>query len=110
ISGKVSLQHREFQQLLPNGTYWNATENVFQLPEELGTKTPHISSIYIPNTIPILSEALAADLNASINLDLLAPGFESHPEVAAIYFISDSAIPFTIQISILLATCRPTST
>ncbi len=78
------------QLLLPNGTYWNATENVFQLPGgQLGNKDSAISSIYIPNTIPF-SEALAADLNASINLDLLAPGvLESHPEVAAIYFISD---------------------
>lgn len=71
------------------GAYWNAKDKVFQLPNgQYGNAKTDPAAIFIPNTYP-LNDELIAELNKSIYLDFLAPGFlESHEDVAAVYYIS----------------------
>ena len=75
--------------LLQQGVYWNATEKLFQLPGgQYGNSSLDPSSIFIPNSYQV-SDEMIQDLNTTMYLDLLAPGFlESHPEAVAVYYIS----------------------
>jgi len=82
-----SLAQRK--QTFGEGTYWNAAEKVFQLSGgQYGNSSRDPSSVFIPNMYT-LSEEMTADLNTTMYLDLIAPGFlESHPEAVAVYYIS----------------------
>lgn len=75
--------------LAASGAYWNAAAEIVQLPGgQYGNSGTDRPSIYIPN-LYTPSEAMFADLNTSIYLDFLVPGFlESHPEAAAVYYVS----------------------
>lgn len=71
-------------------TYWNASEKVFQLPGgQYGNSGTDLASIYIPN-VYTLNDEIIRDLNTNIFLDFVTPGFlETHPDVVAIYYISE---------------------
>jgi GAF domain-containing protein/HAMP domain-containing protein len=73
------------------GSYWNATENLFQLSGgQVGNSATDVSSVFIPSTAPV-SEDMFVDINTSVYLDFLAPTLlQTHPEVSAVYFISSS--------------------
>ncbi len=75
--------------LLQQGAYSNAAEKIIQLPGgQYGNSSLDPSSIFIPNMYPV-SEEMIADLNTTMYLDLLAPGFlDSHSEAVAVYYIS----------------------
>jgi GAF domain-containing protein/HAMP domain-containing protein len=70
--------------------YWNTSEKVFQLPGgQYGNSGADLASIYIPNGYTLNNEIIR-DLNANIFLDFVTPGFlETHPDVVAIYYISE---------------------
>lgn len=72
------------------GLYWNASEKLFQLPGgQIGNSKTDPASIFIPST-RLVDEEMLRDLNTSIYLDFLMPGFlEAHPEVIAVYYISE---------------------
>ncbi|MBI2332224.1 MAG: GAF domain-containing protein, partial [Chloroflexi bacterium] len=74
---------------LEEGIYWNATDRLLQLPGgQYGNSSLDISSVYIPNTYAV-TEEMFADLNTSVYLNLLAPGFlDAHPEAVAVYYVS----------------------
>ncbi len=76
--------------LFNTGTYWNSSEKVFRLPDgQYGNSRTDPSSVFVPNIFPV-DEAMLADINTSSYLDFIAPGFlNSHPEVAAVYYISE---------------------
>jgi len=76
--------------LFIEGTYWNAAEKVFVLADgQYGNSASDPSSIFIPNTYT-LDEAMITDLNTTAYLDFYAVNLlKSHPEVAAVYYISD---------------------
>lgn len=73
------------------GSYWNATENLFQLSGgQIGNSETDVSSVFIPSTV-LVTENILVDINTSIYLDFLAPTLvQTHPEVVAVYFISSS--------------------
>lgn len=77
--------------VLTNGQYWNSVDKVFQLPDgQYGNSGSDVASIYIPNTVEI-NEQMLADINTSIYLDFVAPNLlETHPEIIAMYFISNT--------------------
>lgn len=71
------------------GAYWNSSEKVFQLADgQYGNFGVDAASVYIPNTY-IVDEAMLADLNTTAYLDFLVPKLlETHPDFAAVYYIS----------------------
>ncbi|MEK6753344.1 MAG: GAF domain-containing protein [Chloroflexota bacterium] len=75
--------------LFNNGTYWNSSEKIFQLPGgQYGNSSLDPASIFIPNTY-IVDETMLAEMNTTAYLDFVAPEYlETHPEVAAVYYIS----------------------
>lgn len=74
---------------VPNEGDWNAEEKLLRLPGgQYGSSSTEPVSVFVPSTYP-LSERMIRDINTSINLELIAPNIlESHPEIAAIYYIS----------------------
>jgi GAF domain-containing protein/HAMP domain-containing protein len=77
------------QATLGLGTYWNANDKLFRLPNgTYGNQPADIASIYIPSDYRV-DEAMLSDLNTTAYLDFIAPGFlKSHPKVVALYYIS----------------------
>lgn len=75
--------------LFNNGTYWNSSEKVSQLPGgQYGNSSLDPSSIFIPNIFPV-DDTVFADINATSYLDFIAPNFlRSHSEVVSVYYIS----------------------
>lgn len=89
VLAKFRSELDQQQTHLQDGAYWNAAEKLFQLPGgQYGNSSLDLSSVYIPNTYSI-TEEMIADINTSVYLNLLAPGFlEAHPEAVAVYYIS----------------------
>ena len=71
------------------GVYWNAAERLVQYSSgQYGNANTELASIYVPNTYT-LNDEMISDINTSIYLDFLVPGFiEAHPESVAVYYIS----------------------
>ncbi|NWF64212.1 MAG: GAF domain-containing protein [Chloroflexi bacterium] len=75
--------------LIASATYWDATERLIRLPGgQLGNSETDPASVFIPSAYALTDEMIA-DLNTSVYLDFLAPNIlAAHPEMAAIYYIS----------------------
>lgn len=75
---------------LSAGEYWNAAERLVRLPGgQYGNSGSDTASVFIPRTYTVTEEMLA-DLNTSVYLDFLATSYlEAHPQVAAVYYISN---------------------
>lgn len=84
---ELESQHNTFS----TGSYWNSTERLFQMSGgQVGNSGTDVASVFIPSTV-LVTEDMLADINTSIYLDFLAPTLlQTHPEVAAVYFISAS--------------------
>jgi len=86
---KYRTELAQQESIFEEGAYWNASEKLFLLPGgQYGNSSTDPSSVYLPNTYSP-SEEMQRDLNASMYLDFIAPGFlETHPEAVAVYYIS----------------------
>lgn len=84
---RVTLEQRK--NLFTEGVYWNAPERLFQRTNgQYGNSTLEPGSVFLPSITP-LTDTIAADINTSVYLDFIAPGFlESHPNVTALYYTS----------------------
>ena len=84
---RVTLEQKK--DLFTEGVYWNATDKLFQRSNgQYGNSALEPGSVFLPSITP-LSDSLVADINTSIYLDFIAPGFlESHPNVTALYYTS----------------------
>lgn len=82
----LGVEHEAFFE----GEYWNATENIIQYPEgQYGNSGTDPASVYISNTYT-LDDEIIRDINTNIFLDFVTPSFlENHPDVVAIYYISN---------------------
>ncbi len=88
---RASLEQQNL--LFAEGSYWNAESRLIQLPGgQYGSPSTDIASIFIPSGI-LVDEAAFAELNTSAYLDFFVPNFlKSHPDAAAVYYISKAGI------------------
>jgi len=87
----VSLQNQ--QATLRQGSYWDASTNLFELGGgQYGNSPADISSVFVPAN-SLMNDSLFANLNTSAYLDFHAPGIlESHPSLLAVYAIDTRGV------------------
>ena len=81
------------QNVLDQGTYWNAEEKLTLLDGgKYGNPTSDVSSVFVPSTVA-LDNTVMADLNTTAYLDFSAPQvLKGNPDILAIYYIDKTNV------------------
>ncbi len=88
---RTSIQSQ--QNILSQGTYWNAENNLTPLEGgKYGNSDADVSSVFVPSIVE-LSSSVLADLNISAYLDFPAPQLlKENPALLAVYYINDLGV------------------
>lgn len=81
------------EQVLGSGDYWNAQENLTQLPEnQWGNSADDPGSVLAPSSFE-LTDKSASEINTAILLDLVAPQtLSTNPNLKALYYVNTDGV------------------
>lgn len=90
---RIWLSLRSEASTLRQTPYWDAGQNLIQLPGgQYGNRPTDTSSVFVPRGTTI-DETLLTDLNISAHLDFSAPvSLEEHPSLLALYAIDTRGV------------------